>query len=199
MQITSIKPCKKGLSLVLADGEWYKIDTATLENQGIREGMEISFEDFEEINRLSNCNRAYEKALYLLDYRDRTYTEIKRKLSESFSPEGVEYALARVCELGLIDDENFARKFASELFNYKKYGENRVANELYRRGIDREIVDRVLSEFSYDCEERIAEIVRERYMPLPQDKKEMARIVNALMRQGYKYSDIKNALNLLED
>ena len=115
MFITAIKPIRKGLSLVEADGEKYKIDTATLQNEGIKEGTHIPFDRFVEINHLSNCNRAYEKALYLLDYRDRTYVEIKRKLIENFPPEAVEYALSKVQDLGLIDDENFARRFVDPI------------------------------------------------------------------------------------
>jgi len=182
-----------------ADGEQYKIDTATLQREGIKEGMDISFELFTEVNRLSNCNRAYEKALYLLDYRDRTFVEIKRKLLENFPPEAVEYALLKVQELGLIDDENFARRFASEMINFKNYGKKRVKSELYRRGVERDIIEKVLEEFDVNNEEKICEIIKRKYYPLPEDKKEISKIVNALMRQGYSYGDIKNALKLTED
>lgn len=182
-----------------ADGEQYKIDTATLQNEGIKEGMDIPFERFVEINHLSNCNRAYEKALYLLDYRDRTYVEIKRKLQESYPPEAVEYALLKVQELGLIDDENFARRFAGEMINFKNYGKKRVESELYRRGVERDIIEKVLEEFEINNEEKILEILRKKYYPLPEEKKEISKIVNALMRQGYSYGDIKNALKLTED
>ncbi len=182
-----------------ADGEQYKIDSATLQNEGIKEGMDIPFERFIEINHLSNCNRAYEKALYLLDYRDRTFVEIKRKLNENFPPEAVEYALSKVQDLGLVDDENFARRFAAEMINFKNYGKKRVESELFRRGVERDIIDKVLEEFDIDSVERIREVLERKYYPLPQDKKEISKIVNALMRQGYSYSDIKNALSLTED
>ncbi len=181
------------------DGEKYKIDTDTLMMEGIKEGKDIPFERFVEINHLSNCNRAYEKALYLLDYRDRTYLEIKRKLMESYPPEAVEYALEKVQELGLIDDENFARRFAGEMINFKNYGKNRVESELYRRGVERDIIEKVLEEFDVDSVEKIREIIRRKYSPIPEDKKELSKIVNALMRQGYSYGDIKNALKLTED
>ncbi len=181
------------------DGEKYKIDTATLQNEGIKEGMDIPFERFIEINHISNRNRAYEKALYLLDYRDRTYVEIKRKLLENFPPEAVEYALLKVQELGLIDDENFARRFAGEMINFKNYGKKRVESELYRRGVERDIIEKVLEEFDIDSVEKIREILSRKFSPIPEDKKEISKIVNALMRQGYSYSDIKNALNLFED
>ena len=182
-----------------ADGQQYKIDTATLQNEGIKEGTHIPFDRFLEINHLSNCNRAYEKALYLLDYRDRTYVEIKRKLEEAYPPEAVDYALERVQDLGLIDDENFSRRFAGEMINFKNYGKKRVENELYRRGVERDIIDKVLMDFDVNEEEKILEIIRRKYYPISQDKKEISKIVNALMRQGYSYSDIKNALKLAED
>lgn len=182
-----------------ADGQQYKIDTATLQNEGIKEGTHIPFDDFLEINHLSNCNRAYEKALYLLDYRDRTFVEIKRKLLENYPPEAVDYALERVQDLGLIDDENFARRFAGEMINFKNYGKKRVESELYRRGVERDIIDKVLAEFDIDNEEKIREIIKRKYYPVSDDKKEVAKIINALMRQGYSYSDIKNALKLTED
>ena len=73
MKITDIRPVRKRLSMVYIDGEpAMKLDTFTLEAEGVRPGMHITDEDLQELVQKSNAHRAGEKALYLLEYRSRT-------------------------------------------------------------------------------------------------------------------------------
>ena len=163
MRIESVKHGRKKLTHTVIDGETYSFDTETFMMFGIVEGGEISFEKFKELYDTSNRNRAYEKALYLLDYRDRTFVEIKRKLSAEYPPEAVEYALERVCQMELIDDEQFARRFAAELYNFKNYGKKRIESELFRRGVDKDIIDTVLAEIEDSPVEKISEIIERKF------------------------------------
>ena len=45
-------------------------------------------------------------------------------------------------------------------------------------------------DFSLNC----SKLIKKKYLPLPKDKKEMQKIIAALMRYGYSMSQIKSAV-----
>lgn len=51
-------------------------------------------------------------------------------------------------ELGLLNDESFARDYARELFSRKKFGSRRVRMELSLNGIDSALIDELLAEYA---------------------------------------------------
>ena len=69
--------------------------------------------------------------------------------------------------LGLIDDEDYARRLAQSLFNHKHFGARRVKQELRQKGIADDVIEAVLEEFSTgrdETEENIRAIL-EREVP----------------------------------
>ena len=60
---------------------------------GIKVSKEISEEKLEEILEASEKRRAFERAMYLLDYRDYSYRELFGKLSESYEEDICFYVL----------------------------------------------------------------------------------------------------------
>ncbi len=127
------------------------------------------------LKRPPSKNRAYEKALYLLEYRAHTKSELFTKLRTAFPSEVCEHALCRIERLGLCDDEAFARDFADELFNRKGFGKRRVAFELQKKGVDRDIIDEVLCEYEdSDPVEAIAAVINKNTVRSPRTIKNSA-------------------------
>ena len=101
-------------------------------------------------------------------------------------------------ELGLIDDEQYARRLAQELFTRKRFGVRRVKQELREKGIADNIVAMVLEEFSPETEEtveKIRELIERKYPAAQEDEKVRWRAVAALQRYGYSLEDIFSVLN----
>lgn len=122
MQITAIEEKRKGLSAVYIDGEYaMKLDTFALAKSGVKVGSEIDDDKLHEIVIESNLSRAKEKALYLLEYRSRSRNELVEKIKPLYGDDAAEAAADKMVQLGLVDDEKFARDFAEELFRRKKY------------------------------------------------------------------------------
>lgn len=94
---------------------------------------------------------------------------------------------------GYVDDERFCRFYVSELIRMKGYGKRRIEQELYRKGVSREIVSAVLEEFDFDST-ALADIIKRKYLSKMSDEKGKRRAIDALMRRGYSYSEIRNAL-----
>ena len=194
MRITAIKPRRKGLSQLYIDGEEaMKLDTVTLEMNRITEGTELDDEELHELVRKSEKRRAEEKALYLLEYRARSKKELVTRLKEELSPEAAEEAAGRMEDLGLVDDRAFAESYARQLFTVKKYGARRVRQEMYLKGIDREIVDEVVDEYGGDFSEKILDIISRKYPAYARDEKARRRAIAALQRMGYSFDEIREA------
>lgn len=200
MEITAIEPRRKRLSQLYLDGEAaVKVDTETILKAGWKPGMEISDEELHELLQESEARRAKEKALYLLEYRSHSKKELADKISRTTSREAAEAAVERMEELGLVNDESYARQLAEYLMERKGYGVRRARQELLQKGIDRELIEELLEELAPDPEEKLREIVKRKYQNQLKDEKGYRRTVAALQRLGYGWEDIKTVLAEFQD
>ncbi len=195
MLITSAEERKKGMTALFIDGEYaVSIDTVTLMSSGFRTGSEISDEQLYDLIQLSKINRAKEKALYLIEYRARSRKEIEDKLVPLYGEQAAEQAIERLGQLGLIDDEGFAREFARQLFENRHYSSKRVSFELMKKGIDRYLIDEIIEELEPDAHEQIEKILSTKYSRCLDDEKGRQRAINGLRAMGFSWYDIKDCL-----
>lgn len=186
------------------DGEYLlTVDENFWLDSGYVSGDEIDNEELTAFQEAAGSRIAFNSAMYSLDFRDHSVREMRMKLLRKYEPEAVESAIEHLVELGLLDDERFAENFAHELFQYKKYGKNRIKSELFRRGIDADIVNNVLDEIfeseETDNVERIVDIINKKYYNKMIDEKSRQKVFAALMRLGYGYSDIRQAMSEFSD
>ncbi|MBR4888501.1 MAG: RecX family transcriptional regulator [Clostridia bacterium] len=194
MEITDIRPVRKRLSMVYIDGEpAMKLDTFTLEAEGVRPGMHITDEDLQELVQKSNAHRAGEKALYLLEYRSRTKKELTDRLREEVPAELAEATAQRMEDLGLVNDEAYAADYARMLATRKQFAPRRIRQELAAKGIDKDTAEAAAAEVWQDPREVIADFLDRRF-PVIADEKTRRRAVAALQRMGYGYDDIRAVL-----
>ena len=78
MLISSVEPWKRSMSAVYIDGEYaVTLDNMTLIKNHIKAGVEISDEELHSLIQQSEKQRANEKALNLITYRDHSKKELK--------------------------------------------------------------------------------------------------------------------------
>ena len=88
-----------------------------------------------------------EAAARFLEARSRSVSEVRRRLGGAgYRSDLVEGAIARMTELGMLDDEAFARTWVESRDRARPRGERAIREELRLKGIDRETVDLVLGE-----------------------------------------------------
>ena len=197
MLITAAEERKKGLTALYIDGEYaVSVDSLTFAGSVFRVGSEITDEQLYELIRLSDVNRAKEKALYLIEYRPRSRKEVEDKLVPLFGEDASQSALSRLEELGLIDDEAFARRYARQLFENKHFPARRVSFELMKKGIDRDIIDEIIEELEPDPCEQIEIIISKKYARCLDDEKGRQRAINGLRAMGFSWQDIKECIDL---
>ena len=86
-----------------------------------------------------------EAAARFLETRSRSVAEVRRRLTGAgYRPALVDDAITRLLELGILDDEAFARSWVESRDRARPRGERAIRSELARLGVDRPVVDAVL-------------------------------------------------------
>ncbi len=198
MKLTYKKGKGDKIHIYIDDEYRLTVDAMYFASLYLKDGQEISQEEYLELESTVHTRRAYNCAVSLLSRRDHSESELLRKLREKGYTEGAEDAVEKLKMGGYIDDERFCRLYASELVRLKSYGRRRIEQELYRKGVSRDVISCVLDEISFDCE-KLTDIIRKRYLSKMTDEKGKTRAVNALMRLGYSYGEIRDALNEIDE
>jgi regulatory protein len=88
-----------------------------------------------------------EAAARFLEPRARSVAEVRRRLTGAgYRPDLVDGAIERMLELGMLDDEAFARAWIESRDRSRPRGERAIRAELAQKGVDRSTVDLVLGE-----------------------------------------------------
>lgn len=181
---------------ILIDGEYvFTTDDEFWFTSGMKSGAKISDEEFSEFKERADYRFGMNKAIDLLSRRDYSSAELNRKLCEKISPEVAAQVMERVEELSLIDDEAYAIKMAEYYQQSKGMGKKGIKNQLYRRGIDSDIIERTLENLQGDEKMSAVALIRKKYYNSLTDEKGRKRVFSALVRLGYSYSDIRSAMS----
>ena len=88
-----------------------------------------------------------EAAARFLEARSRSVGEVRRRLGRAgYRAELIEAAIARLTELGMLDDAAFGRAWLESRDRARPRGEIALRRELAMKGVDRAIVDELLEE-----------------------------------------------------
>ena len=135
---------------------------------------------------LSETERAIQYALRVLGYRARSAAEMRTRLArKGFAAGAIEHTLARLIELGLLDDRDCALGVVAAR---RGFGTARLKQSLRQKGIDRDLAEEVLTGFSTEDEAASAWQVATRALratPLPPAIEAILRLRRMLHRRGF--------------
>lgn len=161
---------------------------------------EISEKEKSQLEKEITFRRAFKKGVALIDRRAHGKKELERKLLKDFKKDAVLNALTELERVYLLDDETFAQDLAEALYRSKPYGVRRVRTELYKRGLSAEIIDLAMKKFEQGDETmRVKALIESRYINTLTSPQQVRKTVDKLLRFGYSYQDIKNALRKISE
>ena len=191
--IDEIKTTKKGRYALFCDGEFlFSVDEETLVKHAIEPGTVLTKEEKEALGRESTLHAAREKAYMYLTMRDYGENELYGRLLKDFDPYTCAAVVARLRELGLLDDGKFAAKYAEELKNKGK-SRTEIRNKLREKGLDRDLIDSLTCEDS-DETDVIRGIIESGYLRKLRSENGYRKVYAALIRRGFRSSDVRRAL-----
>lgn len=165
----------------------------------IADGTDIDEDEWNALLLKINYRKAFNKCADLLSRRNHSVKELRDKLLRTVDASSADKAIAKFAELGYLDDKKFAYELAEHLFNGKNYSVNHVRQELCKRGIDKDIIASVLEDNETDQVSSVVKIINKSYLRKLQAENGREKVIAALMRKGFGYSDIKSALYRIEN
>jgi regulatory protein len=142
--------------------------------------------------------KLFNYGMYLLGRRDYSAKEMAKKFKEKeYQPEEIELVMAHLQERGYQSDERFARSFINSKLG-SKIGISKIKSTLaFEKGVDKELIETVVSELELDEVSVIMKIVAQKYRNKDlTDQKEKSKAFRFLVSKGFSFSDIKRALSV---
>ena len=165
----------------------------------INDGTDITDEEWEALVEKIGYRKAFNKCADLLSRRDHSIKELRDKLLRTVDEASADKAIDKYIEMGYLDDEKFAKALAEHLYTVKNYSDSHVKQELFKRGISRDIVNEIVDSAENDSVQSVITIINKKYLNKLNIEGGREKVIAAMMRKGFSYSDIKSALDEIEN
>ena len=199
MSVLTLQPGKNNKVHLLLDGEYaMTADSDFVAFSGLYDNMILDDEALADLQGKVNAHRAFNKASDLLALRDHSEKELLQKLRQKGFADGAEEATEKLKSYGYLNDSRFALRFAQELQRVKHYGKKRIEQELYRKGVSRDVVSDTLEQLSFD-EDALTALIERKYLRQLDTEKGVQKTVAALQRMGYSFGELRDALRQVQE
>lgn len=179
--------------LELENGETLKVGIAQIADFSLFTGRELTDDELDALRASSSESNAKARALRIIGTRQMSRREITDRLRrKGETEENAESAADWLERIGAVDDAEYAACIVRH-YSQRGYGEGRIRSELMRRGVPRELWDEALSERISDTD-ALDRLIKSRLHGGAPDKKELKKLTDALLRRGYNWDEIKEAL-----
>ena len=198
MRIDSLKntPDRAGRYWVsFNDGTKIGLYRQTVEDFGLYIGKELSEEETSALLTAAGKMSAKMRAVRIVSATSVSRRDLEERLvRKGEDPNQAREAVQWMEDLHLVDDRNTAEQVVHSCIS-KGYGLARARQALYEKRIPKEYWDEALAEYP-DQQEKIEAFLRSR-LDEDSDEKQIKRAIDALIRRGHSYGNIKRVLNEL--
>ncbi|MBQ2266148.1 MAG: regulatory protein RecX [Clostridia bacterium] len=195
MQILNIKKDKLHLTKIsLSNGEDVLIDNDVVGEHFLKKGDSLTEEKLNALVFQSQYQRAKSRAVWYLDRKDRTANELYKKLCQAgFDQKASAQVIARLQEVGLIDDRRFAENYRDRLLR-DNVSKREMLNKLFQKGVPYDLAKEVLSDLEVSEEEQIKALIDKKYRTKLSAENGAEKVFAALVRKGFSYGAVRQVL-----
>lgn len=209
MKIDRIEPVAMQehlFKLCLSDDSVLKTQDYVIAELGLYAGQELDEADFQQLKKAAGLASAKNRAVRIISAAGVSKQELEHRLKQKGeNPADAKEAVRWLSELELLDDEKTARQIVDSAVR-KGYGKNRIRQILYEKRIPREFWEQALEQVP-EMDDAVDKLLAQRLRGRQPDEKEVKRTIDALLRRGHSYEDIRAGLrrysasleSLLED
>lgn len=196
---------------VSIDGSYrLSLDIFQVTDLGLKVGQEIDEPQIAELEAESQFGRLYARALEYCLMRPRSQKEVRNYLNrktldrktrnrkgEAIEIKGVSRSVAdrvydRLIDKGYVDDEKFARFWVENRNIQKGTSSRKLYYELIQKGIERSIIDNIMQKYARDEKSELQKMINKKRSKYQDD----AKLAAYLVRQGFAYGDVTEALRI---
>ena len=181
----------------LEDGQVLRLYRQTVEDFGLYSGKELSEEELKHLVKSAGEMSAKMRAVRIISASGVTKSDLERRLlQKGENKQDARQAVAWLDELEILDDSKVAQQIVQKCIA-KGYGISRAKQALYEKRVPKEYWDEALADYP-DQTEKILEFLQAR-LGTSRDEKQLRRVMDALLRRGHSYQEIRKALNAYGD
>jgi regulatory protein len=201
-KITQQKRDSERYNIFIDEKYAFSVHETVLVKFSLTKGMALEDWVVDEMVYEDEISKAFNRALHYLGFRMRSEFEVKQKLKESGYGEAVVLeAIVKLRRLGFLNDETFSAALLETQKRSGSRGPRAIREELRRKGIGKELQEKVLESYSEEEQLEIATKLAEKAANAnrshsPSQLKQ--RIQNALLRRGYSYDIISRAIATID-
>ena len=196
IEILKTEPDRAGRFWVtLEDGKRMALYRQTVEDFGLYAGKELSDEEWAALQENAGAMSAKMRAVRIVAASSVSGRDLQQRLvQKGEDPQQAADAVAWMEEMHLVDDTETARQIVSRCIA-KGYGLSRAKQALYEKKIPKQYWDAALADYP-DQTEHILAFLRTK-LDDETDQKQVKKAIDALLRRGHSYSEIRAALQQL--
>lgn len=206
MKITNIEQQKKNknrMSIYIDNEYAFGLNISIYEKYNLKKDMEVTEEFVEEVLINEERNKAVNQGLKFLTASQKTEKEVREKLEVlDFEKEIIDYAVDYLKDQRYIDDEQYTKSFINDQLSFSKDGRRKIRTKLYRKGIDMETLDRMISGIADEVfVENALSVARKRLksMTFKDVDERDQKIFRFLFYKGYDFDIVKKAVGIIDE
>ena len=196
MKIEKIERSKHKQERVLVyleGGDLLRVTESELLRFGLSIGLDIDDRTVVELQQSGARSETRVRAANMISARPLSRRELVKRLREKGAAESdAEAAADWLEELGALNDAEYAAMLVRH-YGGMGYGETKIRDELYRRGVPRELWEDALTG-APDPQETIARVIAQKTKGRALDEKGRKRLSDMLLRRGFAWRDVRAAL-----
>ena len=179
--------------MYLEGGDLLRITEGELLRFGLSAGLDIDAETVVELQRSAARSEMRVRAANMVSARPLSRRELTKRLCEKGAAEAdAEETADWLEEIGALNDGDYAAMLARH-YSGAGYGEAKIRDELYRRGVPRELWEEALSALP-EAQETIMRVIAQKTKGRALDEKGRKRLSDMLLRRGFAWRDVRAAL-----
>ena len=180
-------------AVTFSDGSVMRLYRQTVEDFGLYTGLEMDDDSFKALKAAAGKVSAKMRAVRIVTATGVSKADLERRLvQKGEDPSNAREAVAWMSELNLVDDRQTAAQIVARCAA-KGYGVERAKQALYEKRIPRNYWDDALE--AYPEQSQFIRTYLETKLDNPADRAAVRKVVDALLRRGHRYSEIRSALN----
>ena len=193
MRISNIKQTSPERYLIILDnGTEIKSTLKVITDEYLYSDLEIDQERLIDLKDKSEYSLCELRAMRLIGIQPMSKKGLYDKLIQKGEyPIHAEKASNWLEKMGLINDESYAGMVVRH-YTAKGFGVTRIKNELYKHGVPKDLWDDAIKDMP-DQQDKIDHYLYNHLDNLD-NQKQLNKVKSALLRRGFSWSDINNAI-----
>ena len=189
-------PDRAGRYLVkFSDGSSMRLYRQTVEDFSLYTGLELDEEQMTKLRSAAGQMSAKMRAVRIVSASSVSKKDLQfRLIAKGEDPAQARKAVEWMADLDLIDDRKTAQQVIERCI-YKGYGLARAKQALFEKKIPKEYWEEALEDYPPQ-HDKITEYLQG-HLRADADQKEIKRVIDALIRRGHSYSNIRRMLDRL--